>query len=330
MVGRIRRKLEAELRLQTLRAILYGRCSARDALMMTGSPRSGTTWLGNILSQIPNASILFEPIQMKHVPQSKRVGFSWRTYVPTTTGWQEGQRYMTQVMQGQVLNHWTTREMSIRQALSTRFLIIKFVRANRMLPWLCKNFPTSRAILIIRHPCAVIASQLREGSWGNFVKPEAPKFLADYPAFEGLIDRVKTQEQYMAINWAIDNYVPLASTTPQPWQLLVYEKLVSDFDEEVVKIFDEWKMEVPPQVTSLFNKPSSVTHRSGISGLSGWKKYLDKKQVRQILDITTAFGLDFYNDDVIPNYDRLYSPQLSDRLKAIGQGGKDQPNGEDF
>jgi hypothetical protein len=321
MLFRLRKKLVAELRLRALRSILYGRCSQRDALVMTGSPRSGTTWLGQVLSEIPGSSLLFEPIQLNQVPEAEQSGFSWRTYVSQNADWPEGRRYLERVTQGKILNHWTTREMSVRRALTTRFLILKFVRANRMLSWLCNQLPISRAALIIRHPCAVVASQLREGSWDNPSKPEAPEFLVEYPAFQEILAGLCTREEYLAANWAIDNFVPLAAPQPNPWQLLTYEKLVSDFDGELTRLFDAWDMQIPSGIASRFSEPSSVTHRSGMSGLAGWKQALNEEQVHRILNVTTAFGLDFYTERVEPDCDRLYSPQRAERLRAVGSGG---------
>src|SRR4051812_7641543 len=123
------------LRLSVLRARLAGKCSVPDAVVVASSPRSGSTWLGQILSAIPGSAILFEPMHLKYVPEAVEAGFSWRTYVPPETRWPQGKAFLTQVFDGRVLNWWTTQEMTLRSALSARFLVVKFVRATRLLPW---------------------------------------------------------------------------------------------------------------------------------------------------------------------------------------------------
>jgi len=44
-----------------------------------------STWLGNLLCSVPNSCVLFEPLQLQHVPEAKSAGFSWRSYVDPET-----------------------------------------------------------------------------------------------------------------------------------------------------------------------------------------------------------------------------------------------------
>ena len=315
--GPLRRAVDETLPLAALHALLYGRCRLRDGLAVAGTPRSGTTWLAQILSEIPGSAVLFEPIQPTHVPGSSRAGFSWRTHVPPDAAWPEGEQYLRRVFRGKVLNKWTTREISVRRALSTSFLIVKFVRANRFLSWLCLRLPIRSAALIIRHPCAVVASQLR-GSWADAPACHGPECLVDYPALRALLSRLDTPEERLAATWAMDYFIPFAEAVPRRWQLVTYERLVLDYDGELQRLFGSWNMEIPKGVARQFSKPSIATQRSGISGLAGWKRQLDKEQIRRILAVTAEFGLDFYGEDVEPDYSRLHSPALSQHLRAIG------------
>jgi len=316
---KIRLNVDQPIPLAVLRLALYGKCSERDALVLTGAPRSGTTWLAQVLSEIPYSSVLFEPIHPDEVPESRRTGFTEAKYVPHDATWEEGRQFLARVFQGRVLNKWTTREMGLRKLFATRFLIVKFVRANRLLCWLGQNFAIRSPVMIIRHPCAVVASQL-QGSWADRPKPEAPEFLADYPAFQVVLERIRTPAEHLAASWAMDYFAPLAVTEPRRWQLVAYERLVSNFDEEVSRLFNAWNMEIPENVARQSNVPSSTTPPAGVSGLAGWKERLDKDQVRRILDVTSEFGLDFYGEDVEPDYDRLHSPSLARELCDIGAG----------
>jgi len=313
----LRRAVDETLPLAALHALLYGRCRVRDGVAVAGTPRSGTTWLAQVLSEIPGSAVLLEPIQPTHVPESERAGFSWRTHVPPDADWPEGERYLLRVFRGKVLNKWTTREISVRRALSTRSLIVKFVRANRLLSWLCRRLPIRSAAMIIRHPCAVVASQLR-GSWANAGPCHGPECLADYPALQAFLSRLDTQAERLAATWAMDYFIPFAEAVPRRWQLVTYERLVLDYDGELQRLFGAWNMEIPRNVARQFSKPSITTQRSGISGLAGWQQQLDKEQVRRILAVAAEFGLDFYGEDVEPDYDRLYSPALSQHLRGIG------------
>lgn len=314
---KIRLNVDQPIPLAVLRLALHGKCAERDALVLTGTPRSGTTWLAQVLSEIPHSSVLFEPLHPGEVLDAKQAGFSEAKYVRPDATWEEGERFLARVFQGRVLNKWTTREIGLRKLFATRFLIVKLVRANRLLSWLSENAAVRSPAMIIRHPCAVVASQLR-GSWADRPRPEAPEFLADYPAFRAVLARIHTPEEYLAASWAMDYFAPLAVTQPRRWQLVTYERLVSDFEEEVGRLFKAWDIEIPENVARQSRTPSSTTPPAGIGGLTGWQKRLDKDQVRRILDVTSEFGLDFYGEDVEPDYDRLHSPSLARELCDIG------------
>ncbi len=39
-------------------------------MIISGSPRSGTTWLGELISNIPKSIMLFEPLNLNHNPKA--------------------------------------------------------------------------------------------------------------------------------------------------------------------------------------------------------------------------------------------------------------------
>ncbi len=76
---------------------LTGRFNDKNFIISTSSPRSGSTWIGNILSSMENSCIIFEPLQLNYVPESKKAGFSWRTYVHPECHWKSGEVYLQHV-----------------------------------------------------------------------------------------------------------------------------------------------------------------------------------------------------------------------------------------
>jgi hypothetical protein len=166
-----------------LRTCLAGRFDEERVFILTSSPRSGSTLLGQVLGAIPDSCTLFEPLHPTYVPQAEKAGFSWRTFVSPEEQWPKGEEFLKRVFEGKMINDWTAREMSFRKARKSKRMIIKFVRANRLLPWICRRFRIPAPILLLRHPCAVISSQLNYG-WKNAVRPQAPGYLDGYPEFE--------------------------------------------------------------------------------------------------------------------------------------------------
>ncbi len=311
------KKSKTATRLALFNRLLFGRCDPEKAILMTGAPRSGTTWLGNLLSEVPAASTLFEPLHVQKVPQTQEAGLTWRMFVPPELRWPDGEEFFQQVFSGRILNEWTTREMTIWKAFSTKFLVVKCVRANRMLPWICERFPIRSPVLLIRHPCAVVASQLRLRAWRNAPRPTAEELEPILPGVERILQNLNTHEEFLAAGWALDNAVPLMLGRPGKWQLVSYEQLLVDTEQQLQRLFDTWDLDAPTNPTQLAKRPSSTSNPDGSNGLAGWKNQLTPSLIHRILDVVHQFGFDCFTDDVEPDYDRLQSYTHSHNLQFV-------------
>lgn len=199
---------------------------------------------------------------------------------------------------------------------------MKFCRANRLLKWLTDRVHTSPLILLIRHPCAVVASQLRHGAWDHAFKNEKYEdldmnstFLKKEPWVTEIIKDINTPEEKLALTWCLDNYIPLSERKPHPWVLTTYEKLVTDGGNEIKRIFKSIRREAPKDVDRYLIKPSTSTMNysnvaQGGDRLATWKRLLNYDQQDRILSMVSKFGLDFYTDKLEPDYERLYQNRI--------------------
>lgn len=280
---------------------------------MAGSPRSGTTWAAQTISAIPGSAVLFEPLHLERVPAARQAGFSWRTYVRPGARWPEGETFLEDVLRGRVLNTWTTRELRRPRRVST--WIVKCIRMNRLLPWLAERFPTRPPLLVIRHPCAVVASQLAAG-WETPRERPGPKLLEDFPQVKDVLESLETDEEHRAASWAIDNLVPLSAAQPQKWTTVLYEHLLRD-DSEFRRLFDRWGVAPPEDLKEVMSVPSSTAVGSKVASpegpLTSWTKRLDPARIRRILAVTHALGLDFYGEEPEPDRSRLQRWGVLDR-----------------
>jgi hypothetical protein len=291
----------------------------RSVLIITSSPRSGSTLLSNVLKAIPQSCALFEPLHINNVPEAKFAGFSWRTYVEPDTDWPDGKAFMQKIFTAKVINEWTARELRITEAIKAKILIVKFVRANRLLPWISKNFVSHKPILLIRHPCAVIASQLKSKDWENIEKPPLPDYIRKFPAFIKNYQYAETKEEFLALLWAFDQLPALMFDDLSRWTIITYEELISAPQDTVKKICDDWGIEPSSEIImSEIINPSSTVSLSGISGMEGWKNQLNQVQISRILNLTHNFGLQFYSENTMPDFDILANPELPNQIKNMG------------
>jgi hypothetical protein len=322
----------------------------KDTIVIAGTPRSGTTWLMEILGVIPGYICLFEPLNPIYFPESIEVGFKSRKYLPPDVDWKEGEEYLRKIFTGRIQpdKSWLEKgdytkknfynlisdflgqlkpEKLMHQLLGDK-LIVKSVRLNRLLPWIAERFQMRSMIFIIRHPCAVVASRFKPGASLptdilKYVKvsfPTKEEILNEASEINGLdkglfdrLKRIHTQEELLAASWCLDNYIPLSYQKPYPWIVVSYEKLVKDGEKEINRIFNKiGEKHVPRSAFRHLKIPSVVTHKNDYKivkkvddQLSKWKKSLSEEQIENILSIVSDFGLDFYTEDVEPDYGKI-------------------------
>ena len=292
----------------------------QDAIIVAGSPRSGTTWLAEVLSSTYEYAMIFEPLHPVRFPEAARSGFYARTYLPAGKTWITGEKYLEKVFTGGVSSARFEGMENFKNAILSHKLIVKFVRVNRLLPWLSEKFNVRQIILLVRHPCAVVASQLQSGHYGyndifsgHDICPEKEKIIHEAEKIDCIdgniikkIERIETPEEALATIWCLDNYVPLTSPQKSRWILVPYEKLMMDKTTSIKNIADMCGIVCSKKHMEYIAKPSRVASNDlkavNIQQLSKWKNHLSNDQITRILNIVSAFGLDFYTDAVLPDY----------------------------
>jgi len=214
----------------------------------------------------------------------------------------------------------------IHQLLGNK-LLIKFVGLNRLLPWVAERFQLRSIIFIIRHPCGYVASRMKPGykppnGLPVNIKPiptpeelfnEATKIKGVETNLLNRIKKIKTLDEILATSWCLDMYVPLSYQKSHLWTLVTYEKLIKEGEKEIKRLFNEiGEKKIPGSAYRHLKMPSSSTHKDQESivkkadeQLSKWKKRLSKDQIERILDLVSAFGLDFYTKDLEPDYENI-------------------------
>lgn len=308
------------------------KCAVEDAIVIAGSPRSGTTWLLETLRMLPGYKAINEPLGEKEARHHN--GFSWRTYLEPNATAPPQRTYIESILTG-TLGNPSTWHFEARSRLGQLFehatrekLIVKFCRLNRMLHWFNNQFDVRGTIFLVRHPCAVISSMLRWGEWdedclhGHTRRAQAlhdeslPGALEE--PFAPILNRIDTQVEVLATMWCLDHYVPLVHhaerTGTHPWLLAPYERLVMHGVEELHRIAAALKEEVQEEMITTLTSPSSTVKdsytRDRAQQLSKWKRHLSTEQINQILRILEDVGLSsIWTDEVEPNYKRLNQMQ---------------------
>ena len=105
------------------------RIKQRDSILISGSPRSGTTWLMEILEYIPGYTYTFEPLQANFFPEAYKIGFRGRPYLHPDKEWKELEEYLRKIFTGQIISRLPSYGHNIKMIIDRIFnkkLIVLF------------------------------------------------------------------------------------------------------------------------------------------------------------------------------------------------------------
>lgn len=217
---------------------------ADDVVLVAGTGRSGTTWVGDVIASATSGRVVFEPFIWA---RNEKLLFAGRYRISQLSGRLNFSGYVhggepdidsyTQdvegILAGRVRGFWVNQETKPQ---IYRKRVIKDIRANLMLPWLAKTWPGMKVVFVIRNPAKVVDSMIERTSegWGfDWTKDEVlsqPELMRDYlNPFLDLIEQAETQVERLALRWCIENYVPLKQISALPNVMVVrYEELAGN------------------------------------------------------------------------------------------------------
>lgn len=310
ITGQLAEKTRGVVNPLLIRATRSSNYDIGKTLVIAGFPRSGTTWLAELAATLPQTAVLFEPLDHRTIRAAKKAGLSWNNYRDPSEAWPMGERYLRDVLSGNVLNGQTTSNIPLSRAFNVSRWIVKFVRANQMLGWLVEHFAIPPPVLIIRHPCAVFSSWVSRG-WPlvDYPFPENLRFFSYYPEHKDWIRSLDSREEIFAAQWGMHHRAALDHMRGRRYHLCVYENMIVNGAEEVDAVFSHWNLHAPEGIESALRHPSakaSDTLEAGArSQLEAWVHRLDETTVRRMIDVLKRLDLDFYTAVPAPDCARL-------------------------
>ena len=283
---------------------------AQNTILIFGSTRSGSTWLAELISSVPGHLQIFEPMNAEYIKPARDINIERNMYLTKKDNWPEGVSFFERVFSGKLVNPWLCSQIEPKEVMSSNRLVVKFVRGNMLMDWMLHNMSVLPPVLVIRHPCAIIASQLHKGWTPSLKVLLNNRFFDDYPQFKEPCLKLKGNEKISALAWCIRYYTPLAMTKPYPYLLVSYEGLVRNGKYELKRLFDAWDLTLTDEIKKRLFKPSNTIAEGseiikGRDPLAGWQNKLSSQQVDNILSVLDIFNIDFYNRSLEPNYEKL-------------------------
>lgn len=283
-------------------------------LVIIASLRGGSTWLEELVRTIPRTATIYEPLDIDQNPAFRRIGFWWRQHIPDDARWPEAEEAFADLLAGRHLTPYLTMTTRMGELLRADRLVFKICRGHLLLPWLIGRFQLPKPVFLIRHPCAVVRSQM---DWERFqgLKPVniPPSHRYDhlYRSQLPLLESCRTLEERLALAWAIDHkYLLDHPLNDVGWTTITYEELMTRPHDTLRKVFTAWGMSVPQAALDNIDRASRTSRATGrldpTEQLAKWRKQLTTDQQDRILDTVHRAGVDLYGRDVMPT--RTFTP----------------------
>ena len=314
--------VQAGLTGERLGRAIHGHARPSDAALLVAGGRSGSTWVADILARCGGVQQIFEPVHPSGVDEVRRL-----------TGWDEarhphlrsfylrpGQSYpdweafLERVLTGRVRNYWTDSQ---RTSYFPRRYLLKVIRANLMVGFLVDRF-APRVALIVRHPCAVVASRLEAGWHADvqdllcqeeLVEDHLRPWLAEIEAERDLVGA-------HAVWLAVETFVAASQLAMRPHYFATYESIVSNPVEEMTRIAVALGIS-PKRIAALdLHEPSrtasdEVRMMGASDPHSRWRSKLASDDQSRILKWALRLGLDWYDSDGLPRVESGRAPKVS-------------------
>lgn len=272
-------------------------------IIITGSARSGTSWLSEIIARQFRYRMLFEPDHEFNTPQGILIADQW---LRSKTESPEAHRYLKKVFANRVDNDWIAQisnrkyKMHLWPFIPKKY-VIKFVRANLSAKYLNETFQIP-VLHIIRNPYNVLASQQRvKFPWLydlKYFKKQADLVELVQQRFNFDINKTDSYNnlEILTIRWCLENVLPLQVFEPYPYKhrIVRHEDLRSNLSL-FLDICKEFDLKPLDNIEKEYTRPSSKTHpRSSIIDPTNKDKKFNKEEMGQINRILNIFKCELY------------------------------------
>lgn len=298
-------------------------------ILVTGSHRSGTTWIGKMLAATPEVGYIHEPFNLTHRPGICTAKFPyWFTYIT-----EENEAPYYEPLKNTFAFHFSLRAElpsihSLRHACRMiknykNFALYRFRHAAPLIKdpialfsseWLAKRFDMN-VVVLIRHPAA-FTSSIRRLNWthnfSHFLNQ--PLLMRDYLApFEAEICAFAQKEhdilEQATLLWRIIHHLILQyqeknrdwiffrhediSTDPLHYFAYLYKCMNLTFTSSVKKVIEDYSSEDNPTEAA---KGHALVKRNSKSNIKSWRNKFTEAELTRLRKEVEDISHHFYSD----------------------------------
>jgi hypothetical protein len=296
-----------------------------DDLFIFSSPRSGSTWLMEVLAAEPGMKPINEPFRPPALARAGlRTGLEGRVAsrklkvldVPTD----QTVVYRSYLSHERATRAYGPYDASGGYRLLTNRRVLKDVFSLPLAPWVDDQDLGFTIIYLVRHPIPCALSHVRGVQWRSDEAKAVPMKAEASLRHERFVRRNLTKEQERlgwnilrhgsdleryVLDWCLDNVVPFRALRARPsWLFLTYEELLLSPHAAVELLAARLAMRRPDKMLARMKVPSKSTvearddrQQAVRHHVAAWRDKVPEAEQRRLFEIVGAFEIDIYKLD---------------------------------
>jgi hypothetical protein len=299
----------------------------KSPILVTGSHRSGSTWVGNVLSNAPGMGYMHEPFNPLYPTPRRSPINSWYLYVSKhnedvykpffsrTFDWDYQSARRFRGINNQFKAMMWLKYGRIFMKNSGKTPLVKDPIALFSAPWLASTF-NMQVVMLIRHPAAFVYS-LKRKDWQfpfeHLLRQEALMNDLLFEFKEDVAHYSNEKQDIIAqgcLIWRIFySTVSKFEKEHKNWIFLKHEDISRDPQNEFKKLFKELNLEFDSNVDGYLTESTSAQNpkgtksdeeqlnRNSVANIDYWKKKLSTSELAQIKELTHDVWPTYYTEN---------------------------------
>lgn len=234
----------------------------RPNVFVLTTPRSGSTWLMELIWSQPGFKCCDEPLNLRHPAVRRATGIASWDEILSETGAAKIERYFRDICSGKVHSADALPWRSKYYRYRTDRIVFKLLHgAEGTLPELASQC-NAKVVILLRHPIAVSLSRQALPRLASFMTGEASaNFSAEQIERAERVIACGSELEKGVLAWCFQNALALQRVQPE-WTVVTYEQLVLDPEPVVTRLVE--RLELTDQALIL----SRLTQAAGNQGKS--------------------------------------------------------------
>jgi hypothetical protein len=293
--------------------LTFHRQGTQPNIFIFSTPRSGTTWLAELLATQGSFKIVNEPCNLRVPVVRETLGLhKWESiFFP------ENRPRLRAYLQSFV----DAKDTDLRFKRETPFTEFWHLKTDRVLfkilfagedciDWFRTEF-NAHVVFLIRHPIPVSRSRKSLPRLESFLAPPFCRFFSDAQlAFAKEILNSDNFFQKAVLDWCLQNAIPLRHARPE-WIVLTYEQLVVEPEVVISYLAKSLGLQRPELMRQRLLKASRSTGKSSVESqalladpaqsrahrqrlVERWREKITFEEESAAMRILKTFGIDVY------------------------------------